>query len=116
MSGMSDCVFCKIIAGEIPARFAYRDDEVIAIVDVNPQAPQHLLVMPVRHAADIVEFTASATPDAVAKLMRIAAELGREQQASGFRAVINTGPDGGQTVGHLHVHVLAGRAMGWPPG
>ena len=111
-----NCIFCKIIAGEIPGRFAHRDDDVVVLVDVNPQAPQHLLVMPVDHVPNLVDYTGSATPEAVAKLMRIAAEIGREQQAAGFRAVINTGPEGGQTVDHLHIHVLAGRQMRWPPG
>lgn len=113
---MSDCIFCKIAAGEIPAEVAYRDGEVIAIRDVNPQAPHHVLVMPVRHVRDVVEFTASAADGAVAKLLRVAAELGHELHGPGFRTVINTGPDGGQTVDHLHLHVLAGRPMHWPPG
>jgi len=113
--GARECIFCKIAGGEIPARFVRRDDDVIAIADVNPQAPQHLLVMPVQHFSDVAEFTASAPAELVAKLMRIAAELGGDR-GRGFRAVINTGAEGGQTVDHLHVHVLAGRQMHWPPG
>lgn len=112
----ASCIFCKIIAGEIPAKFAHRDDEIVAIEDVNPQAPKHLLVMPVKHVANLPEFVGFESPELIAKLLSVAGQLGREQSAAGFRAVINTGPDGGQTVDHLHVHVLAGRVMHWPPG
>lgn len=113
---MTDCIFCKIIAGEIPARFVHRDDDVVVIQDVNPQAPKHLLVMPVKHVPGLPEFVGFEPPDLVAKLFSVAGQLGREQSAAGFRAVINTGPEGGQTVDHLHIHVLAGRQMHWPPG
>jgi histidine triad (HIT) family protein len=112
---MTDCIFCKIAAGEIPATFAYRDDDVVAIHDVNPQAPSHVLVMPVKHAANIDEFTASASPHEVAKLMRVAAQIG-QQNGGQFRTVMNTGAQAGQTVDHLHLHILAGREMHWPPG
>jgi histidine triad (HIT) family protein len=111
-----DCIFCKIIAGEIPANVAYRDDDVVAIVDVNPQAPAHLLVMPIRHVANVGEFKRENDAQLVAKLVATAARLGRENGGSGYRLVVNTGPDGGQTVDHAHVHVLAGRQMTWPPG
>ena len=110
------CIFCKIIAGEIPARFAHRDAEVVAIADVNPQAPKHLLVIPVKHVETLPEFAASEPAALVAKLFAVAAKLGREQSAQGFRLVVNTGLEGGQTVDHVHVHVLAGRPMTWPPG
>jgi histidine triad (HIT) family protein len=109
------CIFCKIIAGEIPGSFAYRDDDVVAIHDVNPQAPTHVLVMPVKHVANVGEFTATASPDQIAKLLGVAAEIGRKNGGE-FRTVINTGAQAGQTVDHLHVHVLSGRAMHWPPG
>ena len=112
----STCIFCKIAGGEIPAKFVHRDDDVVAIADVNPQAPQHVLVMPVRHVANLAEFAESAQPELVSKLFRVAARLGRELGENGSRAVINTGAEGGQTVDHLHVHVLAGRQMHWPPG
>lgn len=111
-----NCIFCKIIAGEIPGKFVHRDDDVVVIEDVNPQAPGHLLVMPVVHAANLEEFTASQPPELVAKLFRIAARLGREHGEGGFRIAINTGAQGGQTVDHVHVHVLSGRQMHWPPG
>ncbi len=113
---MSDCIFCKIIGGEIPAQFVYRNEHVVAIRDVNPQAPEHVLVMPVRHVQNVAEFTSTAEAPIVAMLMHIVAEIGSTRGPEGFRAVINTGRDGGQTVDHLHVHVLAGRGMQWPPG
>ncbi|HET9030148.1 MAG TPA: HIT domain-containing protein [Candidatus Aquilonibacter sp.] len=113
---MADCIFCKIIAGEIPARFVHRDDDVVVITDVNPQAPEHLLVLPVRHVANVADLAAENDDALMAKLFGTAAQVGREQSANGFRLVVNTGPDGGQTVDHAHVHVLAGRPMTWPPG
>ncbi len=113
---MDDCVFCKIGAGEIPAKIVYRDDDVIAIGDLNPQAPTHLLVMPIAHYATMVE-AASAGETLAGRLIAVATQLGHERGgARGFRLVVNTGPDGGQTVGHVHIHVLAGRHMTWPPG
>jgi histidine triad (HIT) family protein len=111
----NDCIFCKIVTGEIPAKVVERGDGVIAIEDVNPQAPVHILVLPEKHVANIAAHTASGTSDDVARLMRAAAKIG-EKHAGGFRLVVNTGADGGQTVDHLHVHVLAGRHLSWPPG
>lgn len=112
---MNGCIFCKIIAGEIPAQFSYRDDDVVAIADVNPQAPLHLLVLPVRHVDNVGDITRTA-PELAAKLFAVAAEIGHERGMNGFRLVVNTGEEGGQTVPHVHVHVLAGRHMQWPPG
>jgi diadenosine tetraphosphate (Ap4A) HIT family hydrolase len=112
----ADCIFCKIIAGEIPGKFAHRDDDVVVIEDVNPQAPRHLLVMPVAHTPNLGDFVASQPPALVSKLFETAARVGREQGQGEFRTVINTGAQAGQTVDHLHVHVLAGRQMHWPPG
>ncbi len=112
----SNCIFCKIVNGEIPARFAHRDDRVVAISDVNPQAPTHLLVMPVAHHANIGELSDAADRALTAELFAVASRLGREHGPDGYRLVMNTGADGGQTVDHLHVHVLAGRQMSWPPG
>jgi histidine triad (HIT) family protein len=112
---MNDCVFCKIAAGDVPATEVYRDAKVIAIEDLNPQAPTHLLVMPIEHHATIIE--AGAGGELVGRLTSIASRLGAERGGkNGFRLVVNTGPEGGQTVGHVHVHVLAGRRMTWPPG
>ena len=110
-----DCIFCEIVAGEIPAKIVHRENGVIAIEDVNPKAPVHLLVLPERHAANIVEYTVKGSAHEVASLMETAAALGAKYEG-GFRLVVNTGADGGQTVDHLHVHVLAGRHMRWPPG
>ena len=115
---MPDCVFCKIAAGEIPAKLVYRDDGVIAIEDLNPQAPTHLLVMPVEHFATLRDLATTRDGDRrSAALVNVASRLGSERGGDrGFRIVVNTGADGGQTVGHVHLHVLAGRAMSWPPG
>jgi len=113
---MADCIFCKIASGEMAAKEVYRDDDVVAIEDLDPQAPTHLLVMPVRHYGDV--FAASNSDAALAgRIVAVASRLGSERGSTGgFRLVVNTGPDGGQTVGHLHIHVLAGRRMTWPPG
>jgi histidine triad (HIT) family protein len=111
-----DCLFCKIAGGEIPANVIYRDDDVLAIEDINPQAPVHLLVMPKKHHANIGDLSDAEEPVLLGKLIEIATKLGRERGGEGYRLVLNTGPDGGQTVEHLHVHVLAGRQLTWPPG
>jgi len=111
-----DCLFCKIVSGAIPAKRVYEDDHVLAFPDINPQAPEHILVIPKKHIASL----AHATPEDAAMLGHLiwaAGEVAREQNlANGYRLVINTGPDGGQTVDHLHVHLLGGRHMTWPPG
>ncbi len=113
---MNECIFCKIAAGGLPAKIVDRSDRVVAIEDLNPQAPTHLLVMPVEHHATLAD-AAAANAELVAELMGLASRLGeRIGGAGGFRLVVNTGADGGQTVGHVHVHVLAGRRMTWPPG
>lgn len=113
----SDCLFCRIVKGEIPARFVHRDDRVVAFHDVNPQAPVHVLVVPARHVASLREVTA-ADDELLGGLFEVVRKVTAETgiAKSGFRTVINTGVDGGQTVDHLHVHVLGGRRMAWPPG
>ncbi|MDR1740570.1 MAG: HIT domain-containing protein [Synergistaceae bacterium] len=114
----TDCVFCKIAAGAIPAEFVYRDDEVFVIRDLSPQAPTHLLIIPVRH----VESAAFADGPTWVTVMGRAEETARslglmgKGDRDGFRLVINTGAQSGQSVPHLHVHLLAGRAFDWPPG
>jgi histidine triad (HIT) family protein len=114
---MAECVFCKIGAGEIPAKIVYRGDGVIAIEDLNPQAPTHLLVMPVEHFDSLFQLACDQRGDRlVQRLFEVASQLGQKYGSGGYRLVVNTGHEGGQTVGHLHVHVLAGRAMTWPPG
>ena len=111
------CVFCKIVSGEIePKGWVHRDDDFIAIEDLAPQAPFHALVIPADHYADPDSFATQADPAVIAKVFSFAAQIGRERCANGFRLVVNQGVDGGQTVGHVHVHVLGGRHMNWPPG
>ena len=112
----SGCLFCKIVTGMIPARLVYEDAICIAFGDINPQAPSHTLVVPKEH----LESLAEAGPEHTAllgQLLAAAAEVARRQNLSrGYRVVVNTGPEGGQTVSHLHLHVIGGRHMGWPPG
>lgn len=112
-----DCLFCKIIAGEIPSNKVYSDDEVTAFKDINPAAPTHILIIPNQHIADITA-TGAADQALLGNLLLRANQIaGREGLAKdGFRLVINTGSDGGQTVSHLHLHLLGGRALHWPPG
>jgi histidine triad (HIT) family protein len=111
-----DCIFCKIAAGTIPAERLYEDDETLAFADVHPQAPSHLLVIPRQHIASLAAATAEHTA-LLGHLLGAAAEVARQQNLDkGYRVVINSGPDGGQTVDHLHLHILGGRAMHWPPG
>ena len=116
MATDSSCIFCMIASKEIPAHEVLRDEHVVAFHDLNPQAPTHILVVPIEHAAHLSDFTASATDERAARILTAAAEIGRRFGRDGYRVVINEGPDGGQTVGHLHAHVLAGRHMTWPPG
>jgi len=112
---MSDCLFCRIAAGEIPARLIHEDDETLAFADINPQAPTHILVIPRAHIADL-NGAGDGDQALLGRLLATAARVARQQGLDSYRAVINTGADAGQTVFHLHVHVLGGRAMGWPPG
>ena len=114
---MSDCLFCKIACGEIPTDKVYEDDKVLAFNDIDPQAPVHFLVIPKEHIASAAEITADNS-SIVAHIFEVIAKIAAEKGISqnGFRVVTNCGKDGGQTVGHLHFHVLAGRNIGWPPG
>lgn len=112
----ASCIFCRIVGGEIPATVLYRDEDVVAIADVAPAAPEHILVMPVEHAQDLRSLVTSAPAHIVSKLFEVASRIGTERGPDGFRIVVNTGREGGQTVPHVHVHVLAGRPMQWPPG
>ncbi len=109
------CIFCQIITGEAPARIVYRDAEMVALHDITPQAPTHILIMPVRHIASLAETQMSDTALLGAMCQR-AVTIARELKLPGYRLVINTGAQGGQTVEHLHIHLLGGRQMTWPPG
>lgn len=114
---MDDCLFCRIARGELPSAQAYADERVIAIEDLHPQAPVHLLVLPRVHFDDIGALADAADAALTRQVFAVASRLGRERGGpGGYRLVTNTGVDAGQSVGHLHVHVLAGRALGWPPG
>ena len=114
---MNDCIFCKIAAGEIPADIVYDDGEVLAFRDINPEAPVHLLLIPRRHIAtlnDLNETDAALIGRLYLAGKQIVAELGVAE--SGYRTVINCNRDAGQLVFHVHMHLLAGRELGWPPG
>jgi histidine triad (HIT) family protein len=110
-------IFSKIIAREIPARIVYEDDQCVAFHDVHPQAPVHFLVVPKKEIARLGASTPADEP-LLGHLLHVAQLVARQEGVgeSGFRLVINHGPDGGETVPHLHLHVLGGRPMGWPPG
>lgn len=111
-----DCIFCKIAAGEIPAKKVYEDELVLAFLDLDPQAPTHILLIPKTHIASAAELTAENS-SVVARIFEVAAKLAKEQNLeSGFRVVTNCGEDGGQSVNHLHFHLLGGRKLHWPPG
>ena len=111
-----DCLFCRMASGAIPVDKLHEDDLVFAVRDINPQAPTHVLVIPVRHVASAAELGATDGP-MLARLLSVAAELAAADGLSnGWRLVTNVGRDGGQSVNHLHVHLLGGRTMGWPPG
>jgi histidine triad (HIT) family protein len=112
-----DCLFCQIVAGEVPADSVFQDERSMAFRDINPQAPVHVLVIPREHIESLDD--ASQKEEALlGHLLRVAARVANEQglSESGYRTIINTGAGAGQSVFHLHVHVLGGRALNWPPG
>jgi len=114
---MSHCLFCRIVAGEIPAAIVHRDDTLIAFKDINPQAPLHLLLVPRKHVATLNDL--AAEDDAlIGSMFRLAATLAQEHgyHERGYRTVFNTNGEAGQTVFHVHLHLLAGRGLTWPPG
>lgn len=113
MSG--PCLFCRIINGEIPADKLYEDDEVLAFWDISPQAPRHFLVIPKKHLSGPGAMESEDEP-LIGKVVRIGAELAKTNGAEQCRLVMNNGPEAGQTVFHLHLHVLGGRPLSWPPG
>jgi histidine triad (HIT) family protein len=113
---MTDCLFCEIIAGKIPARKVYEDEKAFAFEDINPQSPTHVLIIPKKHIVGIDQMT-EADAELAGYCQIVAAKIARERKLeSGFRTVYNVGPDAGQTVFHLHLHLLGGRKMSWPPG
>jgi histidine triad (HIT) family protein len=111
----ADCLFCRIVRREIPASIVAEDDHCVAFRDIGPQAPTHVLVIPRQHVSTLDDVT---DPLLIGRLMTMAAEIARKEKVveAGYRTVINTNGNGGQTVFHLHVHVLGGRRMAWPPG
>jgi histidine triad (HIT) family protein len=114
---MSDCLFCRVIAGEIPGSFVHQDERLVAFKDINPQAPMHVLIVPRRHIPTLNDLSAEDDP-LVGEMTRLAASLAREHGHSdrGYRTVFNCNAGAGQTVFHIHMHVLGGRSLGWPPG
>ncbi|MBQ8764634.1 MAG: histidine triad nucleotide-binding protein [Clostridia bacterium] len=112
-----DCLFCKIIKGEIPSAKVYEDDKVYAFRDIEPQAPVHILIIPKEHIASANELT-EENASIVGHIFAVAAKIAKEEGIAegGYRIVNNCGQDGGQTVGHLHFHMLGGRSLAWPPG
>lgn len=108
-----DCIFCRIIKGEIPSNKVYEDDKMIAIHDVAPAAPVHVLLLPKEHTENVTTADSELVAYMLGKVKTIAEQTGIAEK--GFRVVINTGEEGGQTVNHLHIHVIGGKALGWPP-
>jgi histidine triad (HIT) family protein len=114
---MMSCIFCRIVKGEVPSKRLYEDEDVLAFADISPQAPTHVLVVPKRHIANIADIT-PGDAELIGKLFLIGNQMARDGGIAerGYRLVINSGPDGGQAVDHIHLHVLGGRRMTWPPG
>jgi histidine triad (HIT) family protein len=114
---LSDCIFCKIIKGDIPGNFVYQDDKVVAFNDIDPKAPVHILIVPKEHIPSLME-AAEDKHDILSHILMVATKLAKETgiDQKGFRIVNNCGEEGGQSVGHIHFHLLGGRFMQWPPG
>jgi histidine triad (HIT) family protein len=114
---MAPCLFCRIAAGEIPADVVFSDEEVVAFRDIHPQAPSHILIIPRRHIASVTDL-ADEDAELMGRLFTVARDLAREEgiAGDGYRVVVNTGPGAGQSVFHVHMHLLGGRHLSWPPG
>jgi histidine triad (HIT) family protein len=114
---MSDCLFCKIIAGAIPGQLVYEDKDLVAFKDIDPKAPLHVLIVPRQHIATLNDLGPN-NDDLIGAMVRRAAALAKQHGYSerGYRTVLNCNRDAGQTVFHIHMHLLAGRGLGWPPG
>ncbi|HEX9696667.1 MAG TPA: histidine triad nucleotide-binding protein [Actinomycetota bacterium] len=113
---MDDCLFCKFVSGQIAPDIAYQDEQVLAFRDINPQAPTHVLIVPKTHTRDASTVEAADGPMLAAILNAARAIAEQDGLAGGYRLVANVGPDAGQSVFHLHVHMLGGRSLAWPPG
>ena len=115
---MADCLFCRIVAGEIPAQIVKRTSDAVAFRDIDPRAPTHVLVIPTRHVAAVRDARGAEGEALLGRLLGFASEVATELglDAGGYRIVTNTGPDAGQSVDHLHFHLLGGRRLTWPPG
>ncbi|AKL95799.1 HIT-like protein [Clostridium aceticum] len=115
---MSECIFCKIVKGEIPAAILYEDDKVVAFKDIQPTAPNHVLVIPKKHIVSMAHATEEDLQEILPQIFKVIQKLSQELgiKEEGFRIVNNCGKQGGQTVDHLHFHLLGGRQMLWPPG
>ena len=114
---MTDCLFCKMVSGEITPDSVYEDDDVLAFRDIDPQAPTHVLIVPKQHVATINELN-PGNAELIGKMMLAAARVAQQEgfAEQGYRTLVNCNADGGQTVFHIHMHLLGGRVMGWPPG
>ena len=117
MAEIEECIFCKVARGKLPAYILYKDDHVVAFHDINPQAPVHVLVVPIKHISDL-EAAAAEDPDTVARLFEVAVRVAGDLRfaKNGYRLVLNNGAGAGQIVPHLHLHVMSGRRFAWPPG
>ena len=115
---MTDCLFCRIVRGEIPATIVGRTDHTVAFRDIDPKAPTHVLVIPTEHVSAVRAAEGAAGRELIGRVFQAAAEVARSEglDERGYRLVTNTGPDAGQSVDHLHVHVIGGRRLSWPPG
>jgi histidine triad (HIT) family protein len=114
-TGEKNCLFCRIARKEIPAKLVYEDPEIFAFEDINPQAPEHILICPRKHLVSLREAVAEDAA-LLGRILLVGAKLAKERKRTDFRTVFNNGPEAGQIVFHLHLHVLGGREMGWPPG
>jgi histidine triad (HIT) family protein len=115
---VNDCVFCRIVSGEIPAAIISRTDRAVAFRDLDPKAPTHVLIVPLQHLGSARDASGEEGAQLLGHLVQFATKVATEQALDerGYRLVMNTGPDAGQSVAHLHLHLLGGRAMHWPPG
>ncbi len=111
-----DCLFCQIVSGHIPADIVYQDDEVTAFRDINPQAPTHILVIPNGHVASVSDVSETEDSELLGRVLLATRSIAKTEGLKDFRLVINNGAEAGQTVFHLHVHLLGGRPLSWPPG